>query len=207
MDDLIAQFALEARELVQQASDDLLALEADPGSLERLESVFRAIHTMKGSTALFDFGPMLGILHHAEDLLSQARGGKIAVDTNLLDQLLAVVQWVDDSIDGIAQSGRLPDAQEKQAARLIILMTRELADVQETPEEASAKQMMPTWAESLGQHSAVSRNCWSGHRHQIRAASGMLFQWRRSLSNDRRAASPFASGNLSQGPPAVSSRL
>lgn len=152
MDDLIAQFALEARELVQQASDDLLALEANPGSRERLESAFRAVHTLKGSTALFDFGPMLGVLHHAEDLLSQTRSGKVAVDTNLIDPLLAVVEWVDDSIDGIAQSGRLPDAQEKQAARLLAMLTSEIADVDVTPKEASAKHAMPAWAVLLGQH-------------------------------------------------------
>lgn len=155
MDDLIAQFSLEARELVQQASDDLLALEANPGSRERLESAFRAVHTLKGSTALFDFGPMLGVLHHAEDLLSQARSGKIAVDTNLVDPLLAVVEWVDDSIDGIAQSGHLPDAQEKQAARLLAMLTSEMADVDETSEEP-AKQSMPQWAVSLGQHGTAS---------------------------------------------------
>lgn len=155
MDDLIAQFSLEARELVQQASDDLLALEANPGSRDRLESAFRAVHTLKGSTALFDFGAMLGVLHHAEDLLSQARSGKIAVDTSLVDPLLAVVEWVDDSIDGIAQSGRLPDAQEKQAARLLAMLTSEMADVDETSEEP-AEQSMPQWAVSLGQHGTAS---------------------------------------------------
>ena len=43
MDELIEQFAIEARELVQQASDDLMALEADAGNREHLESAFRAI--------------------------------------------------------------------------------------------------------------------------------------------------------------------
>lgn len=155
MDDLIAQFALEARELVQQATDDLLALEANPSSQERLESAFRVFHTLKGSTALFDFGPMLGVLHHVEDLLSQARGGRIAVDRTLIDPLLAVVEWVDDSIDGIVQSGRLPDAQERQATRLLAMLKSEIADVDEIPEEA-AKQPMPSWAVSLGQHSEAS---------------------------------------------------
>src|ERR1700742_4194371 len=105
MDELIAQFAIEARELVQQTSEDLLSLEADPRRRESLESAFRAIHTLKGSVGLFDFGPMQGILHRAEDLLSQARAGKIVVDATLIDPILAVIEWVDDSIEGISETG------------------------------------------------------------------------------------------------------
>lgn len=146
MDDLITQFAIEARELVQQATEDLLALEAEPASRERLESVFRAIHTLKGATGLFDFGPMLGVLHQAEDLLSQARGGKLAVDMNLIDPLMAVIEWVDDSIDGIAQSGHLPDAQDKQAARLLALLKSELADVVPADRAMVASETLPDWA-------------------------------------------------------------
>lgn len=155
MDDLIAQFAIEARELVQQASEDLLALEADPANRERLQSAFRAIHTLKGSTGLFDFGPMLGVLHQAEDLLSQARGGKLAVDMNLIDPLMAVVDWIDDSIDGIAQSGHLPEAQDKQAARLLALLKSELADMVPDDMAIVASETLPDWALSLRQRATA----------------------------------------------------
>ncbi|MVA12180.1 chemotaxis protein CheA [Agrobacterium vitis] len=123
MDELIEQFAIEARELVQQASDDLLALEQRPNNRDRLESVFRAVHTLKGSVGLFDFGPMQDVLHRAEDLLSQARSNATMIDTALVDTLLAVIEWVDGSIDGITQTGRLLKTQEEQAPRLIRQLT------------------------------------------------------------------------------------
>jgi len=151
MDELIEQFVIEARELVQQASDDLLSLEADPGNRERLESAFRAVHTLKGSVGLFDLGPMQGVLHHAEDLLSHARAGTIAVDTSLIDPLLAVVEWVDDSIDGIAQTGRLCETQERQAARLLGLVKADMTS-RETDERPSSPTAIPDWASSLRQH-------------------------------------------------------
>jgi two-component system chemotaxis sensor kinase CheA len=125
MDELIEQFAIEARELVQQASDDLLALEQNPDERQRLESVFRAVHTLKGSVGLFDFGPMQGVLHRAEDLLSQARADAIVIDTALVDALLAVIEWVDGSIDGIRQTGRLLKTQEQQAPWLLGQLTSE----------------------------------------------------------------------------------
>jgi two-component system chemotaxis sensor kinase CheA len=151
MDELIGQFAIEARELVQQASDDLLSLEAHPGDRERLESAFRAVHTLKGSVGLFDFGPMQDVLHHAEDLLSQARAGTIAVDTALIDPLLAVMEWVDGSIDGIVQNGRLSETQEKQSARLLGMVKAELMQ-RETDESVSSPSAIPDWASSLHGH-------------------------------------------------------
>jgi two-component system chemotaxis sensor kinase CheA len=145
MDELIEQFAIEARELVQQASDDLLSLEKNPGDRERLESAFRAIHTLKGSVGLFDFGPMHAVLHRAEDLLSQARAGNIAVDAALVDPMLAVIEWVDDSIDGISRTGHLSEAQNKQASRLLGLLKSEMTG-RETDEQVSAPTAIPDWA-------------------------------------------------------------
>ena len=57
MDELLEQFLIEGRDLVQQASDDLLALERDPLNASRIDSAFRAVHTLKGSAALFDSIP------------------------------------------------------------------------------------------------------------------------------------------------------
>lgn len=151
MDELIEQFAIEARELVQQASDDLLSLEVYPGDRERLESAFRAVHTLKGSVGLFDFGPMQDVLHHAEDLLSHARAGTIAVDTTLIDPLLAVVEWVDGSIDRIAQTGRLSETQKRQAARLMGLVKADMTSLETDEPTSSPPTAIPDWASSLRQ--------------------------------------------------------
>ena len=150
MDELIEQFAIEARELVHQASSDLVALEQDAGNRTHLESAFRAIHTLKGSVGLFDLGPMQNVLHHAEDLLSQARAGTIEVDATFIDPLLSAVEWVDDSIDAIVETGRLSDAQDKQAARLLRLLTSEMTG-RETVEATDAFAVTPDWALALAE--------------------------------------------------------
>lgn len=150
MDELMVQFAIEARELVQQSSKDLLSLEANPGDRESLESAFRAIHTLKGSVALFDFGLMQDVLHRAEDLLSQARSGRIDVSAALIDPLMEVIEWVEVSIDGISRTGHLLEAQDKQAARLLGLLDIELTEGTAEPAAVSPAQV-PEWALALQQ--------------------------------------------------------
>ncbi len=155
MDELIVQFATEARELVQQATEDLLSLESNPQKRDSLESAFRSIHTLKGSVGLFDFGSMLAVLHQAEDLLSQARADKIVVNGTLIDCLLAVVQWVEDSLPGISQTGRLSEAQEKQAPRLIGILSGEMTD-QVDDVIGPGPEQIPGWALSLREQAPAS---------------------------------------------------
>ena len=67
MDELLAQFLVEAPELLEQADDALLALEKAPGDSACLNDAFRAVHTLKGSVGLFDLPPLERLLHAAED--------------------------------------------------------------------------------------------------------------------------------------------
>ena len=50
MNALYEQFVIEARELIHQATDDLIAMERDGFAPERIDRAFRAFHTLKGST-------------------------------------------------------------------------------------------------------------------------------------------------------------
>jgi two-component system, chemotaxis family, sensor kinase CheA len=126
MDELLKEFLVEAHELIEQLSSDLLALEQDPDDTVRLESAFRGFHTLKGSVALFEFGPMGATLHAAEDLLSAVRGtdhviGRDAV-TALMDCIGASEAW----IASIERTGGLPDDAEDRARKVADALRRAL---------------------------------------------------------------------------------
>jgi two-component system chemotaxis sensor kinase CheA len=121
MDELMAQFIVEARELVQSAIDDLFALAADPNSHGRLDGAFRAVHTLKGSAGLFDLLPMQSVLHQAEDNLGLVRSGTAVLDAGQIDAIVAVLEWVDACVDDLEQAGairppRLDNVSQLQAA-------------------------------------------------------------------------------------------
>ena len=72
MNALLAQFIPEARELIERAGGGILAFEHQPGDPALLNEVFRAVHTLKGSSGLFDVRPLTRLVHAAEDLLRSA---------------------------------------------------------------------------------------------------------------------------------------
>ncbi|WP_108462690.1 chemotaxis protein CheA [Devosia naphthalenivorans] len=105
MDELMAQFIVEARDLVQGAIDDLLALETESLDVARLDSAFRAVHTLKGSTGLFDLPALHSALHKAEDNLGHVRAGTASLDAPQIDALIAVLEWIDQCVDDLEGGG------------------------------------------------------------------------------------------------------
>ena len=99
MNEFLEQFLVEARELVEQVTADLLALERDPGDRASLDGSFRAFHTLKGGAGIVDFAAMGRAMHAAEDVLSSVRRGDRPVTAGLIGDCLAcldqVVQWLD----------------------------------------------------------------------------------------------------------------
>ena len=98
MNEFVAQFLIEGRELIEQATDDLLTLEGKPEDPDRLDGAFRAFHTLKGAAGIVDFDAMARALHAAEEVLSAVRAGAEPVTPELISDCLTcldqVVQWL-----------------------------------------------------------------------------------------------------------------
>lgn len=88
MDDATQTFLQESSELLVQMEDALLALEDEPQDSELINSVFRAMHTIKGAAGIFGFDPVVEFTHVVESVMDQVRGEKRPVDSDLIAQLL-----------------------------------------------------------------------------------------------------------------------
>ncbi|RVU21937.1 chemotaxis protein CheA [Methylobacterium oryzihabitans] len=146
MNDLVEPFVAEARELIQAATDDLLALEAAPGDGAAVNRVFRGFHTLKGSVGLFDWPPLLAVLHAAEESLSAARAGARAVDPGLIDLCLETLDAVARCTEAIAGSGDLPAGFSGEAARLVARHGGPSAPPEPGPASAPEAGPVPDWA-------------------------------------------------------------
>ena len=105
---LRSSFVRETRDLLEEANDALLALEADPHEQVAINGVFRAVHSIKGSAGLFDLPALIHLVHAAEDLLGMVRDGSIIVDSALTDDLLGGLDLVGRWIDQFEADDRLP---------------------------------------------------------------------------------------------------
>jgi two-component system chemotaxis sensor kinase CheA len=111
-----ATFLEEARELVQQVEDSVLALESRPDDAELINQLFRAFHTIKGSGAMFGFDAIAGFTHHVETVLQRVRDGELAFDAGLATLILGAKDHIQALLDG---EGSGAPADELGALRLI----------------------------------------------------------------------------------------
>ncbi|MFN3615132.1 MAG: Hpt domain-containing protein, partial [Rubrimonas sp.] len=80
----VATFVQEAREQLEGLEALLLDLEGAAGP-EQVDAVFRTLHTVKGSGAMFGFGALARFTHHFEDAFDQVREGRLGIDRRLID--------------------------------------------------------------------------------------------------------------------------
>lgn len=78
----------EARELLAEVEDILMDLEQNPADTECVHRLFRSIHTIKGSGAMYGFDAVSEFTHHVENVLEHVRMGHIPVTTRLIDLIL-----------------------------------------------------------------------------------------------------------------------
>ncbi len=124
MNEFLGQFLLESRELVEQATRELLALEQAPEEKDRLDAAFRAFHTLKGGAAIVDFVAMARALHVAEEALAVGRRGDDSIDSRLVGDCLNMIDQVGRWLDEIQATGALPNSSDAAASAAIARFER-----------------------------------------------------------------------------------
>ena len=172
MNALQEQFVTEARELIRQATDDLIALERDGRSPERIDRVFRAFHTLKGSAGVVELPAMSIALHAAEDMLAAVRQGALGVSADIIDQALAcldqVSRWVDDFESGGSLTAQAGEDGRAMAERLRSFLPANQGQRIKSPARKSqpvgseGEAALPEWASAL---IAAERDAMASRMH------------------------------------------
>ena len=87
-DEIVGEFVAESYESLDRMSTDLVALEQDRTNPETLSSVFRTMHTVKGTCGFLGFAKLEAIAHAGEDLLSLIRDGVLEMTSDVVTALL-----------------------------------------------------------------------------------------------------------------------
>ncbi len=122
-DEILQDFLVEAGEILEQLSEQLVELEHSPDDSELLNTVFRGFHTIKGGGSFLSLTGLVQICHSAEDLFNLLRNGERSVTAELMDVVLRVLDVLNDQFDEL-RAGTEPSLappellQELEAAKL-----------------------------------------------------------------------------------------
>jgi two-component system chemotaxis sensor kinase CheA len=105
MDEVVADFLVESYEGLDQLDSDLLALEKDPSDSTLIASIFRTIHTIKGTCGFLGFERLERVTHVGENLLSKLRDGERAWTSEVADALLKLVDATRAMLADIESNG------------------------------------------------------------------------------------------------------
>ena len=88
MREIFDSYVIEASEILEHLSQDLLTLEKKPSDANLLNTIFRGIHTLKGTSSFLGFSQMTELTHTSEDLLNKLRKGDFIADGEVIDILI-----------------------------------------------------------------------------------------------------------------------
>jgi two-component system chemotaxis sensor kinase CheA len=162
MSALLDQFVDEAGDLLESAGSALLVLERNPSDASAVNDLFRSVHTLKGTSALFEFPAFTKLVHAGEDLLDCVREGSVAVSPELVDVQLEVLDLLRAWIDSVRDAGALPDDAANRSRELLARLTELKAAV--APDAAVAAEP------------------------GVAAAGGVTWEWLAALPEDDRVA-------------------
>jgi two-component system chemotaxis sensor kinase CheA len=103
--EIVGEFLMESHENLDQIDRDLVDLEKQPNSRDLIARIFRAIHTIKGTSGFLAFGRLETLAHAGESLLSRLRDGVQPVTPETITTLLATIDGVRTLLAAIEASG------------------------------------------------------------------------------------------------------
>ena len=100
-DDILVEFIIEAREILDQLDLDFVQLEITPDDKKLVGNIFRAMHTLKVISGFFAFKRLEKVSHAGESLLGKIRDGQLALDKQKTTILLSALDSLRSIIEGV----------------------------------------------------------------------------------------------------------
>lgn len=148
-EEILQDFLVEAGEILEQLSEQLVDLEQSPDDKDLLNAIFRGFHTVKGGAGFLQLDAMVETCHITENLFDILRNGKRKVSSGLMDVVLEALDTVNKQFADI-NNGQPPGAATPELlAQLAVLATEETEEA--AAPESVAAESAPAAAESVAE--------------------------------------------------------
>jgi two-component system chemotaxis sensor kinase CheA len=159
-------FREEAREILVDLESALLELNDNRGDQELVGRVFRGLHTIKGSGAMFGFESMAAFTHNLETAFDEVRNGRLQIGSELIDLTLSALDQIRAMIEETGET-----AADPVACAEILAKVRSLSGIKEKPPEKVKSAEVGSGAETASQATESGFGADSG------AAAGPVREW------------------------------
>jgi two-component system, chemotaxis family, sensor kinase CheA len=139
MKEILESFIVETKEIFEQLGPNLLRLEKTPSDAELLNTIFRAVHTVKGTSSFLGFDQMTSLAHVFEDVLNKLRKGEIHVTGDGMDVMFAAFDSLKVLLEKIEAGNAEPEDLKDIIAKLKVLASG-AAPAENTPAPPGAVQ-------------------------------------------------------------------
>ena len=142
-EELLEDFLIEAGEILEQLSEQLVELENNPDDPNLLNAIFRGFHTIKGGAGFLNLTPLVAVSHVTENVFDILRNNERKVSADLMDVILQSLDTVNEMFATI-KDGELPaDADPGLIAALEVFSKPESESGADAPAEAEPEPEQP----------------------------------------------------------------
>ncbi|MBK5400016.1 chemotaxis protein CheA [Pseudomonas sp. TH39(2020)] len=141
-EEILQDFLVEAGEILEQLSEQLVELESRPDDADLLNAIFRGFHTVKGGAGFLQLNELVECCHIAENVFDILRKGERRVDSELMDVVLEALDAVNGMFTEVRERSPITAATPELLAALARLaepQTEDAAPVAEVVEEPAAE--------------------------------------------------------------------
>lgn len=145
--EILEDFLVEAGEILELLSEQLVDLEKSPDDKDLLNAIFRGFHTVKGGAGFLQLEAMVECCHKAENLFDLLRNGEIKVNSELMDVVLQSLDAV-NIMFGNVRAGEEPEpADPELLQKLEVYASGQVPEAQPSVSEMSAPVTKPAVVE------------------------------------------------------------
>ena len=112
MDELLGEFITETNEFLETVDTQLVVFEADPTDGDTLNSIFRLVHTIKGTCGFLGLPRLQFVAHAGETLLGKFRDGTLVATPDQVQLVLESIDRIKEILAGLESTGAEPEGDD-----------------------------------------------------------------------------------------------